>query len=128
MRVKTYLAKSKIHGMGIFAAERIKAGTVVWTFTAGRDLVLTRAELTRTPKKILKFLQRYLYLSKDGDYILCCDNAKFFNHSKSPNTISSSGDTIAQRDIEIGEELLDDYTSFAEAIEWDALLSSDKRI
>ena len=35
--VKTYLDKSGIHGMGVFAGEDIPKGTIVWDFVEGVD-------------------------------------------------------------------------------------------
>ena len=51
-------------------------------------------------------------------YILCSDDARFFNHSDTPNTESRevAGEdeviTVAKRDIQPGEELTDDYRTF----------------
>ena len=49
-------------------------------------------------------------------YILCCDNARFINHSNTPNIQSDFstdryGVDVAARDIETGEELTIDYGS-----------------
>ena len=38
--VRTYLDRSALHGIGVFAAELISATTVVWRFTPGFDLDL----------------------------------------------------------------------------------------
>lgn len=55
------------------------------------------------------------YKSKDK-YILCTDDARFINHSKTPNThgyYGKKGDlTIATFDIKKGEELTEDYTTW----------------
>ena len=51
-------------------------------------------------------------------YILCSDDARFFNHSDTPNTESREVDgedeviTVAKRDMQPGEELTDDYRTF----------------
>src|SRR6185312_11978 len=39
--VKTYLDKSAIHGLGVFAAERIRKETKIWRFVYGFDQVYT---------------------------------------------------------------------------------------
>jgi hypothetical protein len=55
----------------------------------------------------------YCYLSPEGIYVFCGDNAKFMNHSTDPNCDDPEGRyTVANRDIEAGEELTSDYTTF----------------
>ena len=45
--------------------------------------------------------------------MLCGDDGRFFNHSSTPSCDDSADDiTVAVRDIEIGEELTVDYTTF----------------
>jgi len=39
--IKTYLDKSPIHGIGVFAGEFIKKGTQVWEFNPLIDIILT---------------------------------------------------------------------------------------
>lgn len=115
MRVKTHVGKSPIHGLGIFASEAIKKGTRVWSYSRGRDVSLRANDLKRLPAALRRYLDRYIYRIKGtSEFVLCCDNARFFNHSKKPNCISTTGDTIAIRNIKAGEELTDDYDSFAD--------------
>ena len=38
--VRTYLDRSAIHGIGLFAAERIPKGTVLWRLEPSIDLLL----------------------------------------------------------------------------------------
>ena len=51
LRVKTYLATSSIPGagLGLFAAEDIPAGTVIWRFDEGWDLLRREANLAEMP-------------------------------------------------------------------------------
>ena len=117
--VKTKLGKSKIHGIGIFADQLIPKGSVVWKFQYP-DLKVDTSELVKmdTPAKD-QFLN-YSYLSeKTNKYILCFDDARFFNHQDAPNcidTVSSDGEeeglTVAARDIQKGEELTCNYNDF----------------
>jgi SET domain-containing protein len=49
-----------------------------------------------------------------GRYILCCDDARFLNHSDTPNlrpdfTLDRHGVDVAACDIAPGEELTVDY-------------------
>lgn len=105
--VKTYLEKSSIQGIGLFAAELIEKGTIVWELTQ-IDRVFTYAEVERMKQPYKDHVLKYGYTSK-GKYILCGDNGIFYNHSNSPNTESLGEFEIANRDIQIGEELTCDY-------------------
>ena len=49
--VKTYLDKSPIHGIGVFAAERIPKGTKIWRFVDGFDRCYTPKQFARLPKQ-----------------------------------------------------------------------------
>lgn len=59
----------------------------------------------------------YAYLDpKKKLYVLCADNARFFNHSSTPNVIAKNNDPasiedvdVAARDIKSGEELTYNY-------------------
>ncbi|HZZ85065.1 MAG TPA: SET domain-containing protein [Anaeromyxobacteraceae bacterium] len=117
LRVKTYLAPSAIHGTGLFAGEDIPKGTVVWRLDPAVDVRLTRAQLESLPgpgaEQIRKYSYRDLVL---GEYVLCADDARFFNHSDAPNCADypdeDGGTTVAKRDIRAGEELTSDYAAF----------------
>ncbi len=114
--VKTRIAPSAIHGIGIFADEFIPKGTIIWEFTHGFDVYLTAEEIQTLPApaqaQMLKYCHREV---ENGQYVLCADDARFFNHSDEPNTVDlpgPEGPTIAARDITIGEELTGDYWAF----------------
>ncbi|MBI5266465.1 MAG: SET domain-containing protein-lysine N-methyltransferase, partial [candidate division Zixibacteria bacterium] len=62
---------------------------------------------------------KYSYLSRKGPYyVLCFDDARFFNHSFNPNVAekaNSNGEEsldVAARDIHPGEELTCNYDLF----------------
>jgi len=117
--VKTKLKESSIHGIGCFADEDIAKGTLIWKFTKGYDQEFP----LDYPEKLyitsrLQFL-KYAYVSRNsGNYILCTDDARFFNHSDSNNVINirsedeQEGIDIALRDVKAGEELTYDYNVF----------------
>jgi SET domain-containing protein len=125
--VKTKLKESPIHGIGCFADEDISRGTLIWKFTKGYDQEFP----TDYPEKLYatsreQFL-KYAYVSRNsGNYILCTDDARFFNHSEDNNVINirsiswpwsneaeQEGIDIALRDIKAGEELTYDYNVFS---------------
>lgn len=117
--VKTKVLPSKIQGLGLFADEFIPKGTVIWKFTPGFDQKFTKEQINNFPKQVQEYLETYSWLSqKSGKYCFSADNGKYFNHSKSPNSLSAyyEGEeevvTKALRDIQKGEEIFDDYSSF----------------
>src|SRR3989344_3989649 len=117
--VKTKLLPSKIHGMGLFADELISKGTVIWKFTSGFDLKFSKEQIKKFPKQVQEYLENYCWLSKkSGKYCFSSDNGKYFNHSKNPNSLSAYYEdeeevvTKAIRDIQKGEEITDDYSTF----------------
>ncbi len=127
--VKTIVKKSKIHGLGLFADEFIPKGTKVWQFTPGFDQKFTREQVLNFPDLVQIFLYKYTHHSrKSSQYILCSDYGNFFNHSDDPNCLSGYEDgqeevvTYATKDIQLGEEMTDNYSSFEEVHDEDNIL------
>jgi SET domain-containing protein len=113
LRVKTYLDKSPIEGIGVFAAQKIADGALVWSFEPQIDKVLDMDESTLKYQYFLdkEFIMTYAYFDKQlNKYILSVDNDRFTNHSDNPNTIPlPTGEVVADRDIYIGEEITINY-------------------
>jgi uncharacterized protein len=84
-------------------------------FTPGFDLDLYPDILEAQPAVFRERLLHYGYIDpRINRYILCCDDARFINHSDTPNlrtdfSLDRHGVDIAARDIEAGEELTIDY-------------------
>lgn len=114
-RVSTFVAPSRISGVGVFAAESIKRGTRIWEFTEGVDWLLTAEDLQAFPEPFQSRLRHYVYRDQTGRYVLCGDNAKFMNHHVEPNcTDRDPRYTVTLRTIHAGEELTCDYREFDE--------------
>lgn len=119
MLVRTCKQQSEIHGTGLFAAQPIPAGMPTWRFTPGLDLALHPDAVESLTEVARDWLVTYAYLDiKTGLYVLCADDARFMNHSDSPNIGGDYqrepvfGLDVAVRDIEAGEELTCDYRTF----------------
>ena len=116
--VRTRLDKSPIHGIGLFADQFIPQGTVIWEYYPLIDIKLTQEQIAALPEPCQEQLRRYTYRDKHSRlYVLCGDDARFFNHSETPNCLdifnAEEGDlTVAIRDIYPGEELTCDYALF----------------
>lgn len=108
-------------GIGIFTKEFIPVNTLIWKFQKGANIRLFKGEEEVT--RHLETLSRedriewltHVYLF-DGFINEILDDGKMWNHSEEPNTCSGYLDdwdsTYAKRDIQIGEELLDDYGEY----------------
>ncbi len=112
--VPTRLDRSPIHGLGVFAAAPIAAGTAVWRFTRGFDLDLDPRALDAQPEHFVAVMRHYGYIDANLQrFVLCCDDYRFVNHSDHPNLraepLEPHGIDVAVRDIAAGEELTVDY-------------------
>jgi SET domain-containing protein len=115
MLVNTYVAASGIEGVGVFAAEPIRKGTVVWAFDPMFDKLITTEEYEAARPLVKDFLDKYAYPSPDrpGYIVYETDNGRFMNHTETPNLdFSDSGGAVALRDIAAGEELTCNYADF----------------
>ena len=106
LKVKSYIHKSPLHGIGLFSSEYIRKGQVVGELNKF-DLLIHKDEISDDDIWFFDF-----YCSLNGDYYQTyADNMRFMNHSKTPNCIDTpDGKTIALRDIPIGQELTCDYS------------------
>jgi SET domain-containing protein len=113
--VSVRIGQSPIHGIGVFAVAPIPKGTPIWRFTPGFDLALEPRLLDGQPAHFRQTLLHYGYIDRRlKRFILCCDDARFINHSDSPNVGVDAdrdeyGVDIALCDIASGEELTVDY-------------------
>ena len=113
--VKTYLDKSALHGIGIFAAERIVKGTLVWVYNSNVDWLTSEEQLQLLSRPCQEQIRKYAYFDETRNaLVMCGDDGRHMNHSNTPSCSDTDiiGSTTAARDIEIGEELTSDYASF----------------
>ncbi len=114
LTVKTYLAPSKIHGIGLFAAGKIPAQSVVWKYNRFIDKVLSRQTFLKICHGLDDYTLQHLLSStykKNEKYFYLTDNARFINHSEEGCNIAFLDEftEISTRDIESDEELLENY-------------------
>lgn len=113
--IKTYLKETDGKGIGLFAGEKIAAQTM-WH----KDEELFDRKFSKQ-FVIENGLEKYFYhyatyhLEEDCFY-LCSDNARFVNHSETPNTYydKNKGGCFALMDIEEGEEITCDYRTICD--------------
>jgi SET domain-containing protein len=106
------------YGLGLFAAEPIKAGDIVWMLDVRFDRVIHKHDLQQFDQLTLNYLEKYAYTDREDRLILCIDDGKFINHSSNENNLLDfihpvwGSITTAKRNIDIGEELTSDYSKF----------------
>ncbi len=115
---KVAFGKSFVHGMGVFALEPIKRGTKVWTVDPSMKFA-NPAQLAALPVDEMRFALHGGYLHYPSQrFVYYKDGMEYVNHAA--GQLSNIGITewtslmedncTALRDIEVGEELLEDYT------------------
>lgn len=116
MTIPCYVSKSKIHGQGLFASEKVKKGDTIWTYNPKVDLRIPKAKVLAWPKDVKEKMDHFAVLAEDDHYILSTDGSRYINHSKNPNveTFGSYGDMVALRDIQANEEITSNYFEFDE--------------
>ena len=113
--IETYVGPSEIEGVGVFAAEPIRAGELIYRFAPEFDRLIARAELASMPESLRRFIDRYSYRhpADPALLVLDADNGRHMNHSAAPNTdFRDAIHGYAIRDIAAGEEITCDYSEF----------------
>lgn len=110
--VPTHTGPSPIHGVGVFAGAPIPQGRVIWRYIPTLDRRWAPGEATEIPPEVRALIGHHVY-KLAGCLCYDADNARYTNHSDTPNTRLEGPDTIvATVDIAAGEELTIDYWSF----------------
>ena len=115
MLIPTYVAPSRIEGVGVFAAEDIPAGTLIWMLDPDLDRLLSREAIDALPEVHQAFVERYGYPHPHDASVTIVelDNGRFMNHSTAPNTRFSDPDAgFARTAIAAHEELTCNYAEF----------------
>lgn len=116
------LGESVGKGLGVFTKEAIPCGALVWTPTPDNHRTFNEAELNIFVEQnplYAEFVLNHVYGWRDV-VIFAIDDAAFVNHSSNPNltvghVVGVDDDEqgcFAARDIDAGEELLDNYANY----------------
>ncbi len=116
---------SKIHGLGLFAKKLIPKGTVWWHAREQDVMIITKEQFIMFDSSIkspqienfMTILLNYSYCERDIDaLIFILDNNRYVNHSFNPNSGQPEDEpgicSVALRDIQIGEEITEDYSKY----------------
>jgi len=128
--VPTYVARSPIHGLGLFASERIAAGTKMWAFQPGLDAFVSDEVFAGLPDFQRSFLEHYAFRSPiwPGGWVIGFDHSRYINHSAEPNTDNESEFAFASRDIQKDEEITCDYEEIHPVGTWSATVDHSPRL
>lgn len=122
-KFKVELCKSPGKGLGVFAREFIPCGSLVWTLTDNNHRTFNEEELRKFVSDYpdnAQFVLNHIYGWRDI-MVLALDDAAFVNHSTHSNLTvghvygvdDNEKGCFASRDIEPGEEILDNYSLYS---------------
>jgi SET domain-containing protein len=121
----TEVKPSKIHGLGLYAKKFMPKGTVWWHAREKDVLIVTKDQFqtldssakSSSMENYITLLLTYSYYERDFDaLVFCLDNCRYVNHSPNPNSGTPEDESpfrsVALRDIQVGEELTEDYLKY----------------
>lgn len=130
------LRPSPLHGYGLFAKRTITAGQIWWKASLRNVLLLNQPQYetlmnshcNKTMEGLFTMASVYGYYSAKLDsIIICLDNARYVNHSECPNSGAPLNRnplcSMALRNIESGEEILENYLDY-DPCPWSSLTCS----
>ena len=121
MNINYEIRKTDHYGKGLYALENIPAGTRIWSYKLNENVFEYDAEQSITHLQnlpSLKAQQRFLDSSFGKGDVLCLiiDDGQYMNHADWPfcncKTDLSTGNCYASQNIQYGDQLYEDYTSF----------------
>lgn len=90
-------------------------GAIMWVFNPQIDKVIRKDELGDVREHARAFLEKHAWTDDDDHWHISIDNDKFINHSDTPNSgpLQGSSAWVALCDIKKGDEITEDYSTFA---------------
>lgn len=110
-RTEVKVATDPRMGLGLFAAEFIPKGSIVWEFVEGVDIKVSVDRVEKMSEVQQEYFEKYAWV-EDDYYYSSCDLTNFVNHSYQPNLKIIDEVMISLRDIYPGEELFENYAEF----------------
>jgi SET domain-containing protein len=97
-----FVAKSKIHGVGVFASRSFTKGETVLRWDLKEKI--SSEKMSKLPMKERKHM-----ILVDGAYYILKSPEGLLNHSCNPNTQNSGCCDVAVKNIKKGEEITTNY-------------------
>ena len=107
------ILSSKTHGIGLFADQDIKAGGLIYSPSPLLDVDITQEEFESLTSNEQREVKYYGYWNKKTEkWHVAFDAIRILNHGPADvANVTQDEDMVmtAKRDIQLGEELLQDY-------------------
>ncbi len=124
-QTKVILRSSPVHGIGVFALQKIDKGSRDFFYSNGSKWIkVPISEIEKLPQHARELVETYCLFDEENYFVPehgfnMIDPVIYLNHSSKPNIISiDDGETFeAIKDIEAGEELLLNYNTIADGME-----------
>ncbi len=112
--IKHSVKPSSIGGLGLFAAQKIEKDDIIWKNNTDSEWIITEMEKNKLSAYMQNVFEYHGYFDKiQLKWKLPLDNARYMNHSSTPNTyIDSEGNSRASFEIDIDQEMTCDYNLF----------------
>lgn len=111
-KVEVKIATNPKMGLGLFTKEFIPKGAIVWEFVEGVDVKMDETTFNKLNYAQQDYFYKYGWKEDDGFYYSSCDLTNFINHNEDKNLDVVDEVIIANKDIQIGMELFEDYSEF----------------
>jgi SET domain-containing protein len=114
----TFLQKTH-KGYGLFAGRDFKRGEIIWLID-DYDIKIPLHEYKLLDKTQQQKLNTYSYMDINSRVIIPWDEGKYVNHSCEPNSTALAqfdNMSMAIRDINAGEEIVEDYGCYVSHFE-----------
>ncbi len=117
IHIKYKLNVSSLHGVGLFAAEPITKGTLIYTASPVLDVNISKEQFDALDEKEKQEVRWWGFFDTASDkWHVDFDVTHFINHADEATVTQDPGHSdaylIAIRDIEAGEELTQNYLEF----------------
>lgn len=99
-------------GYGVFATQLIPKGTIVYVKDS-MEIEISPTQYLLYQAEMQESIEKYSYIDERGYRIISWDFGKYVNHCCNCNSISTGyGFEVAIRDIQVGEQITDEYGIF----------------
>lgn len=123
MNIEYEIKRIKNKGLGIVTKQFIPKDHIIWVFKNDRNLISIKDDDLNnylnqySGDKIIDILD-HMYCFNKVCYDITNSDVKYTNHSNNPTSyIDMEGNSVATRDIFIGEEITEDYKLYDNYLE-----------
>lgn len=117
IHIKYKLDRSNKHGIGLFADENLKKGTLIYTASPLLDVNITNEQFNTLSDREKEEFQWWGFFDEPSQrWHVDFDVSKFINHSTEGTVTQDKNHVeaylVTSRDVEKGEELTQNYLEF----------------